>query len=171
MHGFQLWANLPASLKMTDPRYQDIHSNDIPEVTDDDGTRVRVIIGEFWGKRGPVEGIAGDPRYLDVWVPPGKRKTIPVELGRHAFAYVFEGSGTFRDASAPQGVMTERTDGSDIVESRRAGRRADRHRCGACPSISIAATKSPCRPANTASASCSRQAARSKNPSPGTGRS
>ena len=116
MHGFQLWANLPSSLKMTDPRYQDVLSKDIPEVTDDDGTKVRVIIGEFWGKRGPVEGIAADPRYLDVWVPPGKRKTIPVELGRHAFAYVFEGTGTFRDASDPQGVMTERTDGSDIVE-------------------------------------------------------
>ena len=116
MHGFQLWANLPAALKMTDPRYQDIKSNDIPEVTDDDGTKVRVIIGDFWGKRGTIEGIAGDPRYLDVWVPPGKRKTIPVELGRHAFAYVFEGTGTFRDASDPQGVMTERTDGSDIVE-------------------------------------------------------
>jgi redox-sensitive bicupin YhaK (pirin superfamily) len=116
MHGFQLWANLPAALKMTDPRYQDIHSKDIPEVTDDDGTKVRVIIGEFFGKRGRVEGIAGDPRYLDISVPPGKRKTIPVELGRHAFAYVFEGSGTFRDASDPQGVMTERTDGSDIVE-------------------------------------------------------
>ena len=116
MHGFQLWANLPSSLKMTDPRYQDVLSKDIPEVTDDDGTKVRVIIGEFWGKRGPVEGIAADPRYLDVCVPPGKRKTIPVELGRHAFAYVFEGTGTFRDASGPQGVMTERTDGSDIVE-------------------------------------------------------
>jgi redox-sensitive bicupin YhaK (pirin superfamily) len=124
MHGFQLWANLPASLKMTEPRYQDIHSQDIPEVTDDDGTRVRIIIGDFWGKRGPVEGIAADPRYLDVWVPPGKRKTIPVELGRHAFAYVFEGTGTFRDASAPEGVMTERTDGSDVVEKLDAGDRS-----------------------------------------------
>jgi redox-sensitive bicupin YhaK (pirin superfamily) len=124
MHGFQLWANLPASLKMTAPRYQDIKSPDIPEVTDDDGTKVRVIIGDFWGKKGPVEGIAADPRYLDVWVPPGKRKTIPVELGRHAFAYVFDGSGTFRDASAPQGVMTERTDGSDVVEKMDAGDRS-----------------------------------------------
>src|SRR5215510_9886765 len=115
MHGFQLWANLPSSLKMTNPRYQDIKSGDIPEVTDEDGTKVRVIIGEFWGKRGPVEGISADPRYLDIWVPPGKRRTIPVELSRHAFAYVFEGSGTFQDASAPQGVMTERTDGSDVV--------------------------------------------------------
>jgi redox-sensitive bicupin YhaK (pirin superfamily) len=124
MHGFQLWANLPASLKMTAPRYQDIVARDIPETTDDDGTVVRVIIGDFMGQRGPVEGIAADPRYLDVTVPPGRRKTLPVELGRHAFAYVFEGSGTFRDASAPQGVMVERTDGSDIVERMDAGDRS-----------------------------------------------
>src|SRR2546426_462847 len=107
MHGFQLWANLPRDLKMTDPRYQDILARDIPEVVDDDGTRVRVVCGEFWGKRGPVEGVAADPRYLDVWVPPRVRKTLPVESSRHAFAYVFEGSGTFRDASAPRGVLTE----------------------------------------------------------------
>ena len=74
MHGFQLWANLPASLKMTDPRYQDIPSSAIPEVTDDDGTRARVICGEFWGKRGPVEGVAADPSYLDISVPPGQRR-------------------------------------------------------------------------------------------------
>lgn len=107
MHGFQLWANLPSSLKMTHPRYQDIGSRDIPEVVDDDGTRVRVICGSFRGKTGPVEGVAADPRYLDVWVPPGKRKTLPVESSRHAFAYVFDGSGKFRDASLPQPVRTE----------------------------------------------------------------
>ena len=107
MHGFQLWANLPASLKMTDPRYQDILARDIPEVVDDDGTRVRVICGSFWGKTGPVEGVAADPRYLDVWVPPRVRRTLPVESSRHAFAYVFEGSGSFRDASAPRAVRTE----------------------------------------------------------------
>ena len=76
MHGFQLWANLPSSLKMTAPRYQDIPAADIPEIIDDDGTRVRVVSGEFWGKRGPVEGVAADPRYLDVSVPPGRRKTL-----------------------------------------------------------------------------------------------
>ena len=107
MHGFQLWANLPASLKMTDPRYQDIVGRDIPEVVDDDGTRVRVICGSFWGKTGPVEGVAADPRYLDVWVPPRVRRTLPAESSRHAFAYVFEGSGSFRDASAPRAVRTE----------------------------------------------------------------
>jgi redox-sensitive bicupin YhaK (pirin superfamily) len=107
MHGFQLWANLPRSLKMTDPRYQDIAARDIPEVTDDDGTRVRVVCGEFWGKTGPVQGVAAEPRYLDVWVRPRVRRTLPVESSRHAFAYVFEGSGTFRDASQPQAVRTE----------------------------------------------------------------
>jgi quercetin 2,3-dioxygenase len=107
MHGFQLWANLPSSLKMTDPRYQDVAGKDIPEITDDDGTKVRVVCGEFWGKKGPIEGVAADPRYIDVWVPPGKRKALPVETTRHAFAYVFDGEGNFRDASQPGAVQTE----------------------------------------------------------------
>ena len=107
MHGFQLWSNLPASLKMTRPRYQDIKSGDVPEVTDDDGTRIRVICGSFWGQRGPVEGVAADPRYLDVFVPPGRRKTLAVDTSQHAFAYVFEGSGKFRNSSAPAPVKTE----------------------------------------------------------------
>lgn len=114
MHGFQLWANLPASLKMTAPRYQDIRSGDIPAVIDDDGTTARVICGELWGARGPVDGIAADPSYVDVWVPPLKRKRIPVETARHAFAYVFEGSGTFRDASDPIDAPTERVTDPDI---------------------------------------------------------
>ena len=107
MHGFQLWANLPSHLKMTAPRYQEIASQDIPEVTDDDGTTARIVCGDFWGKRGPVEGIAADPVYLDVTVPAGVRKTLPVETGRHAFAYVIDGEGNFRDASTPREVPTE----------------------------------------------------------------
>jgi redox-sensitive bicupin YhaK (pirin superfamily) len=107
MHGFQLWANLPSRLKMTTPRYQDVPSAAMPEVTDDDGTRVRIVCGSFWGKTGPVEGTAADPQYLDIWVPPGTRKTLPVETSRHAFAYVFEGDGRFRDASGPRTVATE----------------------------------------------------------------
>ena len=110
MHGFQLWANLPQRLKMTEPHYQDILSKDIPEVTDDDGTHVRVICGEFWGKQGPVEGVAADPRYLDVSVPPGQKRHLPVDRAAHAFAYVLAGSGTFRDASKPRGVFNEITD-------------------------------------------------------------
>jgi redox-sensitive bicupin YhaK (pirin superfamily) len=108
MHGFQLWANLPAHLKMTEPRYQEIKAADIPVVTDDDGTSVRLVTGSFWGRRGPVEGIAADPVYLDVSVPSGRTKRLPVGLDSHAFAYVFAGSGQFRAASPPQGVMTER---------------------------------------------------------------
>jgi redox-sensitive bicupin YhaK (pirin superfamily) len=107
MHGFQLWANLPADQKMTTPRYQDIKSGDIPEVTDDDGSKVRIITGDFWGKTGPVEGIAANPRYLDISVPPNTRRSFPVELTHSAFAYVFAGSGRFRGASAPLAAPTE----------------------------------------------------------------
>ncbi len=124
MHGFQLWANLPASLKMTPPRYQDVKAADIPEVTDDDGTKVRVIVGDFWGKQGPVEGVAADPQYIDVSVPPGTRKRLKVDITRHAFAYVFAGSGTFCDASDPRGVLTEATDGSDAVHRDESGNRS-----------------------------------------------
>jgi quercetin 2,3-dioxygenase len=113
MHGFQLWANLPSRLKMTDPRYQDISSSEIPEVTDDDGTHVRIICGEFWGKRGPVEGVAADPNYLDISVAPGQRKRLKVETTRNAFAYVFAGSGTFGDSSAPRPVLTEQVEKPD----------------------------------------------------------
>src|SRR5947208_16078907 len=107
MHGFQLWANLPAALKMTKPRYQEVKAPDIPAITDDDGTHVRIVSGEFWGKRGPVEDVAADPTYLDVSVSPGKRKTLPVEVTRHAFACVFAGSGKFCNASGPLAVPTE----------------------------------------------------------------
>jgi len=125
MHGFQLWANLPSSLKMTAPRYQDVKAVEIPEVVDDDGTQVRVICGDFWGKKGPVDGVAADPRYLDVFVPAGKRKSLKVEVERHAFAYVFEGDGSFRAASTPQGVLTEKQiDGSEVVMRERIGNRS-----------------------------------------------
>jgi redox-sensitive bicupin YhaK (pirin superfamily) len=107
MHGFQLWANLPSALKMTAPRYQEVKSGDIPEITDDDGTHVRIVCGNFWGKKGPVDGIAADPVYIDVSVPPGMKKTLPVETTRHAFAYVFAGSGKFCNASGPLIVPTE----------------------------------------------------------------
>ena len=125
MHGFQLWANLPSSQKMTAPRYQDVKAAEIPEIVDDDGTKVRVITGEFWGKKGPVEGVAADPRYLDVFVPPGQRKTLKVETERHAFAYVFEGSGSFASSSKPFGVLVEKEiDGQEIVLREKAGDRS-----------------------------------------------
>ena len=124
MHGFQLWANLPSTLKMTRPRYQDVAAREIPEITDDDGTRVRIVCGSFWGKRGPVEGIAADPSYLDIWVPPGQRRTLPVETTRTAFAYIFEGDGTFRDASPSTGVLTEKDSADDTIVRERTGNRS-----------------------------------------------
>lgn len=108
MHGFQLWANLPSSLKMTAPRYQDVKSNDIPVIIDDDGTKVKVIVGEFWGKKGPVDGIAADPQYLDISIPAGVKKRFKIDTYRRAFAYVFAGSGAFVDASDPEGVLLEK---------------------------------------------------------------
>ena len=108
MHGFQLWANLPGNLKMTTPRYQDVASADIPEIIDDDGTKVRIIVGSFWGKTGPVDGVAADPQYLDISVPPGVKKTFPVDTYRRAFAYIFAGGGAFVDASRPRGVLLEK---------------------------------------------------------------
>jgi len=109
MHGFQLWANLPAAQKMCAPRYQDIKAADIPEVIDDDGTSVRVVTGSFWGARGPVDGDRRRPaNYLDISVPPGRRKVLRVDTYRRSFAYIFAGSGRFADASAPTGVLLEK---------------------------------------------------------------
>jgi redox-sensitive bicupin YhaK (pirin superfamily) len=108
MHGFQLWANLPSRLKMTGPRYQDIQGSDIPVIIDDDGTAVKIVTGSFWGKRGPVDGIAADPLYLDISIPPNTRKTFPVDTYANTFAYVFAGKGSFRDASNPYGVRVEK---------------------------------------------------------------
>ena len=123
MYGFQLWANLPAALKMTPPRYQDVRAAEIPEVVDDDGTRVRIVCGSFRGRKGPVEGIAASPVYLDVSVPAGARRALAVESGRNAFAYVFDGGGTF----APGVEADDRSlllfgDGDDVVvEAGKAG--------------------------------------------------
>ena len=107
MHGFQLWANLPSALKMTPPRYQEIQAGDIPEVVEDDGARVRIICGRYGSRRGLVDGIAADPTYLDISIPPGRSRVLPVETTRHAFAYVFSGTGSFCNASGPLAVPTE----------------------------------------------------------------
>jgi len=95
MYGFQLWVNLPAKLKMTRPRYQDVPSANIPEVLRKDGVRVRVIAGEVDGVQGAVHEIYAEPEYIDVSLPAGCAFTQPVPVGHNAFAYVFEGKGTF----------------------------------------------------------------------------
>jgi len=93
--GFQLWVNLPARLKLSAPRYQDVRSGRIPEINADGGARVRVITGRIGETAGPVSGIAADPVYLDVAVPAHATFTQPIPRGHSAFAYVFEGKARF----------------------------------------------------------------------------
>jgi len=123
MHGFQLWANLPARLKLTAPRYQEVQASEIPRVTDDDGTAVRVVCGTYRDTKGPVEGVAAEPSYLDVAVPPGVRATLPVPTALQAFAYVFEGAGDFCNASEPLAVPTESAGWADAAPPAHAGDR------------------------------------------------
>jgi len=124
MHGFQLWANLPASLKMTSPRYQDIAGSDITELQDDDGTIIRIVVGNWRGKQGPVDGIAADPQYLDISLPPNTRKSIPIDAYRNAFAYVFQGHACFSNASSPVGIAVEKeVNGEEVYLRDRSGNR------------------------------------------------
>jgi redox-sensitive bicupin YhaK (pirin superfamily) len=95
MYGFQLWVNLPARLKMSRPRYQDVPTAKIPELLRKDGVRVRVIAGEVDGVPGAVHEIYAEPEYLDVSMPAGRAFTQPVPMGHNAFAYVFEGKAAF----------------------------------------------------------------------------
>ncbi len=124
MHGFQLWANLPSSLKMTSPRYQEVKAADIPLVRDHDGTQVRVVCGSFGGTTGPVNGIAADPTYLDVSIPPGRTRNLRIETTHCAFAYVFAGAGKFCNASAPLAVPTEGSGWADTATTADAGNRS-----------------------------------------------
>ncbi len=107
MHGFQLWANLPASNKMMDPRYRGVMSNQIPEVTDPDGTRVKVIAGSVQGAGGPVRDVVTDPEYLDVTVAPGATFTHPTPGGHTVFAYVIGGKGAFCQQKDPYSYEAE----------------------------------------------------------------
>jgi hypothetical protein len=161
MHGFQLWANLPAALKMAAPRYQGVTAGEIPQVTDDDGTWVRIVCGTLWGATGPVEGVAADPVYLDVSVPAGKRKAFPVDVTRHAFAYVLAGSGRFCDASAPLAVPTEAVGWADTAPPAKVGT--------GCWCSSTAETRSRCTPGTRAFGSSSCRVGPSESRWPGTG--
>lgn len=91
MRGFQLWVNLPASDKMSAPRYQDIAPERIPEVDPESGVHVRVVAGSFGGVIGPVSGVATEPVYLDIALEPGSQVTVPLPAGHNAFAYLFDG--------------------------------------------------------------------------------
>ena len=108
MHGFQLWANLPSALKMTAPRYQDIEGSDITEVVDDDGTVVKIIIGRSGASAGRSTGSRRSRSISTSRCPRASAGRLPVDTRANAFAYVFAGSGTFRDAAAPRGVRVEK---------------------------------------------------------------
>jgi quercetin 2,3-dioxygenase len=101
MWGFQLWVNLPASEKMTAPRYQDIAPDRIPETTPAEGVLARVIAGELGGATGPVSGVATAPLYLDLRLEPGARIDVPLPASHNAFAYVYDGEVALGPADAP----------------------------------------------------------------------
>lgn len=103
MGGFQLWANLPAAEKMTQPRYRDVTQDQIPEVVLDNGTSIRIICGKAYGKQGPVQDIFIDPSYLDIRVPANQVFVHPTQKGHTVFAYIVDGQGVFDpDANEPQ---------------------------------------------------------------------
>ncbi len=108
MHGFQLWANLPSEKKMITPRYQDIKISSIPVIEDDDGSKIKVIVGNYRGILGPVDGIAAEPEFLDVSIPPHTHKVIKMDTYKKTFAYIFYGKADFKYASAPAGIKVEK---------------------------------------------------------------
>jgi len=123
MYGFQLWANLPASHKMMDPRYQGITAAEIPEVTDAGGNKIKVICGEVEGVRGPVQDIVTDPAYLDVAIPPGGTFTRLTPAGHTVFAYVIDGQGTFCQQGDPYSYELEGANYFDMAREPLIGNR------------------------------------------------
>ncbi len=117
MGGFQLWANLPASHKMMDPRYRDVKNQQTPEISLKEGTKVKIISGEVDGVEGPVRDIVTEPEYLDITVPAGVTFTHPVSRGKNVFAYVIEGEGYFDKSRDPYGHEAIGTNYFDLKRS------------------------------------------------------
>ena len=124
MYGFQLWANLPAASKMTEPRYRGIASSEIPEVADAGGAVIKVIAGSVGGVVGPVRDVVTSPEYLDVSLPPGRSFTHPTPRGHTVFAYVIGGNGVFCQKNDPYSYEEEGENYFDMKRSRLLG---DRH--------------------------------------------
>jgi redox-sensitive bicupin YhaK (pirin superfamily) len=124
MYGFQLWANLPAASKMTEPRYRGIASSEIPEVADAGGAVIKVIAGSVGGVVGPVRDVVTSPEYLDVNLPPGRSFTHPTPRGHTVFAYVIGGKGVFCQKNDPYSYEEEGENYFDMKRSRLLG---DRH--------------------------------------------
>jgi quercetin 2,3-dioxygenase len=114
MYGFQLWANLPKTHKMMAPRYRDIKNSQVPEVTLDNGSKIKVICGNVQGVQGPVHDIVTDPEYIDVTVPPGCEFIHPVKKGHTALAYIIDGKGCFCKEKKPFSYEAEGVNYFDI---------------------------------------------------------
>ena len=114
MYGFQLWANLPRSHKMMNPRYRDVKSHQIPEIELSNGTKIKVICGKVGDVLGPVRNIVIDPEYLDVTIPNGSDYMCPTKRGHAAFAYIIDGSGYFCKEKQPFSYEIEGTNYFDM---------------------------------------------------------
>jgi redox-sensitive bicupin YhaK (pirin superfamily) len=118
MYGFQLWANLPASHKMMDPRYREVKQSDIPDVVLDNGTKIKLVCGSYKNTAGPVKDIVVDPEYLDITVPTHAEFAHATKKGYTVFAYVIEGGGFLCEEKEPyatNGMLVLFDDGDQIV--------------------------------------------------------
>lgn len=112
--GFQLWANLPASQKMMPPRYRDVKKETIPEITLDNGTRIKIISGTGHGTQGPVRDIVIDPEYMDVTIPSNSAFTHQVKTGHTVVAYIIEGEGYFDKGKEPAESLILFDEGDEV---------------------------------------------------------
>jgi len=144
LHGFQLWANLPAKQKMTAPRYREIKAVEIPAVTDPGGATIKVVAGTVDGVSGPVKDVVTGPEYLDVSVPPGKSFTHATPRGHTVFAYVIGGKGVFCHESDP---YTYESVGENYFDMKRERLIGDRHLVsfGDGDKVSVSAEAEPVR--------------------------
>ena len=115
IYGFQLWVNLPAVQKMSQPRYQEVNSASIPTI-EKDGATIRLVTGEIDGRRGPVTEIAASPLYMDVKLAPASKFSYPIPSGHTALAYVFEGTGEFSKEVVESVSMVVFNDDGDHIE-------------------------------------------------------
>ena len=113
IYGFQLWVNLPARLKMSEPRYQEVSEQTIP-VIEKDGIKIRLVAGTVDDISGPVTEIAAAPLYMDVQLAPDMEWTLPTPEGHTVIAYVFEGEGVFAGATVSSVTMIKFEDGDHI---------------------------------------------------------
>jgi quercetin 2,3-dioxygenase len=163
LYGFQLWANLPATDKMMDPRYRGISAAQIPEVKDGSGAKIKVIAGTVNGTTGPVTDVVTQPEYLDVTVPPGATFSRETPRGHTVFAYVIGGEGMFGRQRDPYSYEAEGSGYFDMS--------ATRSSTTGTSCSSGTGTRWPSRPRRSRCESCSSRGGRSASPSRGTGRS